>query len=162
MATTAPKSAATQNFVPIEEIRDGIVVLKDGGMRAILLASSINFALKSSDEQMGVVGQFQNMLNSLDFSLQIFIQSRRLDIRPYLALLEDRYKAQTADLMKIQTKEYIDFIGSFTEQVSIMTKRFFLVVPYSPNLMNESGGVVGKFFKPKKGDEKAAEKKQNF
>ncbi len=162
MSTTAPKSAATQAFVPIEEIRDGIVILKDGGMRAILLASSINFALKSADEQMGVVSQFQSMLNSLDFSLQIFIQSRRLDIRPYLSLLEDRYKAQTADLMKIQTREYIGFITSFTEQVSIMTKRFFLVIPYSPTLMNSDQGVMDKFFKSKKKEEKAADKKQNF
>src|ERR1035437_649728 len=99
----------TQNFVPIQEIRDGVVILKTGGMRSIVLASSLNFALKSSDEQQSILLQFQNFLNSLDFSIQIFIQSKKLDIRPYLALLEDRYKEQVTELMKIQVREYIEF-----------------------------------------------------
>jgi type IV secretory pathway VirB4 component len=86
------QASATQEFVPIKEVRDGIVLLKDGGLRAILLTSSINFALKSQDEQNSVIFQFQNFLNSLDFQVQIFIQSRKLDIRPYIALLEDRYR----------------------------------------------------------------------
>jgi hypothetical protein len=86
------KSDATQNFVPIKEVRDGIVILKDGSMRALLMTSSLNFALKSEDEQQSIIFQFQNFLNSLDFSIQIFLQSRRLDIRPYIALLENQSK----------------------------------------------------------------------
>ena len=88
--TLNPRSSnkSTQDFVPISEVRDGVVVLKDGTMRAVLLASSINFALKSEDEQTAFIVQFQNFLNSLDFSCQIFIQSRALDIRPYIATLE--------------------------------------------------------------------------
>jgi len=82
MALFNLKPQPTQEFVPIKEVRDGIVVLKDGSYRAILLVSSINFALKGADEQQAIIGQFQNFLNSLDFSVQIFIQSRRLDIRP--------------------------------------------------------------------------------
>lgn len=128
----APQAKATQDFVPIQEIRDGIAILKDGSMRAILLASSINFALKSEAEQTGVIMQFQNFLNSLDFSVQIFVQSRRLDIRPYIALLEDRYKEQVGELLKIQTREYIGFIKNFVENSNIMSKSFFVVVPYSP------------------------------
>ena len=88
----------------MREVRDGIVILKDGGMRAILLASSINFALKSEDEQTAFIVQFQNFLNSLDFSCQIFVQSRMLDIRPYLATLEAQYKEQLDDLMRIQIR----------------------------------------------------------
>lgn len=126
---SSPKPA--QEFVPVREVRDGIVVLKDNSMRAVLLTSSLNFALKSEDMQQATIFQFQNLLNSLDFSLQIFIQSRRLDIRPYIALLESRYKEQTTDLMKIQTREYIDFIKTFTENTNIMSKSFFTVVPYS-------------------------------
>ncbi|MEK7088189.1 MAG: hypothetical protein AAB952_00395, partial [Patescibacteria group bacterium] len=80
MALFNPKPQPTQNFVPIKEVRDGIVVLKDNSYRAILLVSSVNFALKAEDEQQAIIGQFQNFLNSLDFSVQIFIQSRRLDI----------------------------------------------------------------------------------
>lgn len=126
----------TQNFVPIKEVRDGIVVLKDGSMRAILMTSSVNFSLKSEDEQKSIIFQFQNFLNSINFDIQIAVQSRRLDIRPYVSLLEQREKEQTNDLMKIQTKEYIEFIKNFTENANIMTKRFFIVVPYTPPVLN--------------------------
>lgn len=117
--------------MPVREVRDGIVVLKDGGLRAVLLASSINFALKSDDEQTAFITQFQSFLNSLDFSVQIFIESRMLDIRPYVATLEAAHKEQLDDLMRVQIREYIEFIKSFTETASIMTKNFFVVVPYS-------------------------------
>ena len=122
----------TQNFVPIQEVRDGIVILKDGSLRAVLMTSSVNFALKSEDEQKSIIYQFQNFLNSINFDIQIFVQSRNLDIRPYLGLLDERLKVQTDDLMKIQIREYVQFIRTFTEQASIMTKRFFIVVPYTP------------------------------
>ena len=120
-------SKATQEFVPIEEVRNGIVVLNNGSLRAILMVSSMNFALKSEDEQSAVLLQFQSFLNSLDFSIQIFIQSRDLDIRPYIALLEKRYTEQVIDLMKIQTREYIEFVKTFVEETDIMTKNFFVV-----------------------------------
>src|SRR3989344_806809 len=131
---------STQEFVPIQEVRDGVVLLKGGGMRAILLASSLNFALKSEDEQTAFIVQFQNFLNSLDFSCQIFVQSRMLDIRPYIATLEIAYKNQLDDLMHIQIREYIKFIKSFTEAANIMTKNFFIAVPYSPTLAPLSKG----------------------
>lgn len=156
-----PKSAkATQDFVPIREVRDGIVTLKDGGLRAILMASSLNFALKSNDEQQAIISQFQSFLNSLDFSVQIFIESRRLDIRPYLALLESRYKQQMSDLLKIQTREYIEFIKNFTENSNIMSKSFFVVVPYSPSIINTSKGVSGLI--PNKKAPDAAAKMETF
>lgn len=123
---------STQKFVPLKEVRDGIVVLKDGSMRAVVLASSINFALKSGEEQQAILRQFQSFLNTLDFSLQIYIQSRQLDIQPYLDLLSSREPEQDNELMKIQLREYIDFVKNFTEQVDIMTKSFFVVVPYNP------------------------------
>lgn len=133
---TTKSDKATQEFVPIREVRDGILVLKDGSMRAIIMSSSVNFALKSPDEQQSIIYQFQNFLNSLDFSVQICIQSRRLDIRPYISILEQREKEQTIDLMKIQTKEYIQFIKAFTESTNIMTKTFFIVIPYTPPSIN--------------------------
>jgi type IV secretory pathway VirB4 component len=133
MNTSLSKNAyPSQDFIPIEHIRDGIIVLKDESVRAVLMASSINLILKSEDEQMSILGQFQNFLNSLDFSVQIFIQSRELDIRPYLALLESRYPAQESELMKIQVREYIQFIKGFVEDSSIMTKGFYVIVPYTP------------------------------
>ena len=127
----AIKATPAQQFVPIKEIRDGIIILKDGGLRAVVLASSINLSLKSYDEQRAVIGQFQAFLNSLDFPIEICVQSRRLDIRPYLTLLENRLKEIEEPLLKVQTHEYIEFIRNFTETVNIMTKNFFVVVPYT-------------------------------
>ena len=142
----AKSTKTTQDFIPIREVRDGIAILKDGSMRAIIMTSSVNFALKSEAEQQSIIFQFQNFLNSINFSIQIFIQSRRLDIRPYVALLENREKEQTNDLLKIQTKEYIEFIKSFTENTNIMTKTFFVVIPYSPPKLdvNKKGGLFNK------------------
>lgn len=137
------KAQATQDFVPIKEVRDGIVILKDGSLRALLMASSINLALKSQDEQQAIIGQFQNFLNSLEFPVQFFIESRDLDIRPYIALLEERYAAELDDLMKIQIREYITFIKDFTERANIMTKNFFIIVPYDPALIARGGGITG-------------------
>ena len=136
-------SKATQDFVPIKEIRDGIVTLKDGSIRAILMVSSINFSLKSPDEQEAIIYQFQNFLNSLDFSVQISIQSRELDIRPYISSLEVRYKNELGDLMKIQIREYINFVKNFVEQSSIMTKTFFVVIPFSPAMIDTKSSILG-------------------
>ncbi|MEI6553081.1 MAG: TraC family protein [bacterium] len=140
----------TQDFVPIKEVRDGVVILKDGSMRSVLLASSINFALKSPEEQQSVLYQFQNFLNSVNFSIQIFVQSRRLDISPYINLLEDRIKFQSSELMKVQTKEYIDFIKNLTESVNIMTKSFFVVIPYSSTIITQKSNVFSNVFGGKK------------
>lgn len=142
MATQTQK--ATQEFVPIQEIRDGVIILKNGGMRSVILASSLNFALKSTDEQNSIMFQFQNFLNSLDFSVQIVIQSKKLDIRPYIALLENRYKEQTTELMKVQVREYIEFIKTFVENTNIMTKSFFVVIPYDPPIMTTTNNPVAK------------------
>ena len=143
MADTPKVNAqATQEFVPLKEVRDGVVILKDGSLRSVLMASSINLALKSNDEQQAIIGQFQNFLNSLEFTVQFFIQSRDLDIRPYVALLEERYALELDDLMKIQIREYIAFIKDFTERANIMTKNFFIVVPYDPALLVRGSGVA--------------------
>jgi hypothetical protein len=126
------KSAgATQQFVPVKEIRNGMIILKEGGYRGILICSSVNFGLKSADEQHAIVLGFQNFLNTLDFSIQIVINSRRMDLRPYLSLLEEKVPDQKTELMRIQLHEYVEFVRSFTEHANIMTKSFYIVVPYS-------------------------------
>ena len=153
---------ATQEFVPIKEIRDGVIVLKDGGLRAIVLANSVNLSLKSEDEQKATILQFQNFLNTLDFAIQISVQSRRLDIRPYLLLLENRMKVQSEPLLKLQTKEYMDFIKNFTESVSIMTKTFFVVVPYTHTVLKSDSGVLKRLFSRKNKEEANAAKQEDF
>lgn len=151
------KQNATQSFVPLQDVHDDVVILKDGQMCMVLLASSINFALKSADEQQAILSQFQSFLNSLDFSIQIYVQSRRLDIRPYLEILKEREGAQDNDLMRVQLREYIEFISTFTTQVDIMTKNFFVVIPYTPG--NLEVGGISKFLKPKEGAKERANDK---
>lgn len=138
----AISAKSSQEFVPIKEVRNGVIILKDGGLRAVLVASSLNLSLKSADEQAAILNEFQNFLNGLDFPTQICMQSRRLDIRPYLLMLEERLKQQVEPLLKIQTKEYIDFIRSFTDEVNIMTKTFFIVVPYSPTMIKSGNKMM--------------------
>jgi type IV secretory pathway VirB4 component len=134
-----PKATpASQEFVNIREIRDGVVVLKNGQLCSVLLASSINFALKSQDEQHAILLSFQNFLNTLDFSIQIYIQSRRMNIGPYLEVLHGLEGKQSNDLMRIQLREYIQFIATFTTEVAVMTKSFFVVIPYTPAPLNLS------------------------
>lgn len=140
-----PKNSnTTQDFVPIKEIRNGALILKDNSMRSVLMVSSVNFGLKSDDERQAILFGYQNFLNSLDFQVQIYIQSRHLDIRPYVTVLEKRMTEQTNELLKIQIKEYIEFIRVFTEQNNVMTKNFFVVVPYTPPLIQSQSGLISK------------------
>ena len=126
------KPLPAQQLVEIKEIRDGVLVLKDGSLRVIMIASSLNFALKSQEEQDAIIFQYQNYLNSLDFSVETFVQSRQLNIEPYLETLRDRLRREYNELMKIQTSEYIEFIKSFVESANIMTHSFYVVVPFTP------------------------------
>jgi type IV secretory pathway VirB4 component len=137
------EGASTLQYVNIESIKDGVVVLKNGSLRSVLLVSSINFDLKSSDEQMAVVGAYQNFLNSLDFPLQIVISSKKLNIRPYLENLKAGEKKQRNELLKIQTAEYRAFIKHLTEITNIMSKSFYIVVPFAP-IESETEGVFSK------------------
>lgn len=144
-------AASTQRYVDVEEIREGVIVLKSGALRSVLLVSSINFDLKSSEEQDAIIAQYQNFLNSLDFPVQIVVQSRRFNIDPYLSLLKNREAQQTNELLRFQIGEYRDFIKNLTEVSNIMSKFFYVVVPFSP-VENEQGGFFQKItdiFHPK-------------
>jgi hypothetical protein len=141
----AQAHAPSQKFVPIRDIRNGVVVLKNGQLNMVLLATSINFALKALDEQTAILRQFQNFLNTIDFSIQIYVQSRRLDISPYLNQLAAREGEQYNDLMRIQLREYINFVSTFVSEVDIMTKNFFVVVPYTPVNTNIKSNLSGIF-----------------
>src|SRR3989338_10997652 len=126
------QAQATQQLVDIEAIRESVVILKSGEMRAILMCSSVNLALKSQDEQDALIYQYQNFLNGLDFSVQFVIHSRKLDITDYIGDLKEALKTQDNELLRIQTEEYIDFIQSFVGMQNIMSKTFLVVIPYSP------------------------------
>ncbi|MCK6462730.1 MAG: TraC family protein [Candidatus Pacebacteria bacterium] len=139
----ATPTKSTQEFVPVKEIRDGVVVLKDGSMRMILMASTLNFALKSEEEQNAITLQYQNFLNSLDFTVQFFIQSRKLNIDPYLSMLGEAQKNQDNDLMEIQIREYVEFIKNFVKMSNVVSKNFYIAVPYTTAAMEVQKGVLG-------------------
>lgn len=126
------KAAATTAVLPFSYIRDGLVIMKDGSLRAVLLASSINFYLKSETEQKAVVAGYIGFLNTLNFPLQVVIQSRRLNIDNYLNHLTEIAKQQTNELLRMQTADYRQFVKELLELEDIMTKRFYVVVPYDP------------------------------
>ncbi|MBU0546823.1 MAG: hypothetical protein ABH876_00975 [Patescibacteria group bacterium] len=124
-------NASTQQFLEVQDIKEGVVVLKNNAIRGILMVSSVNFALKSEDEQNATIYQFQSFLNSLDFLIQITIQSRRLNITGYLDKLKDLEEKQENELLKVQTAGYREFIQEIISGGSIMSKNFFVTVPFS-------------------------------
>ncbi len=125
----AAKSA--QDFIPIKQVREGVVILKNKGLRGILMVSSINIALKSKEEQEAILYQFQSFLNSLDFPCQIVIQSRKTNITGYIEKIKKLEEEQENELLKQQTTGYREFLEDFVNKESIYSKSFFVVVPYA-------------------------------
>ncbi len=122
----------TQDFLEIDRIKDGVILLKNKGLRIVLMVSSLNFALKSEDEQNAIIMQYQNFLNSLEFFCQIIIQSRQLNITGYLEKLNGIGQKETNSLLKRQIADYTKFISELTERGTIMQKSFYAVIPFSP------------------------------
>ena len=140
---TSP-SMSTQLFLDIAEIKDNVVVLKNGGLRAILQTTSINFNLKSEEEQNSIIYGYQNFLNSLDFPVQIVIQSRKLDVDKYIESVREIGEQHTNVLLKEQTNEYCDYILKLVEYADIMEKKFYVVVPFDP-YRNRNQSAFSKF-----------------
>lgn len=132
----APKSA--QDFIPIKQVRDGVMILKNKGLRSVLMVSSINIALKSRDEQEAILYQFQSFLNSLDFPCQIIVQSRKTNITGYIEKIKVLEENQKNELLKQQTAGYREFLEEFVNRESIYTKNFFVVIPYSAPVVGGS------------------------
>nr|MDO8600787.1 hypothetical protein [bacterium] len=158
------QAKSAQDFINIDSIRDGVVVMKDGGIRAVLMASSLNFALKSEDEQDAITFQYQNFLNSLDFSVQFVTHSRKLNILPYLDTLKDRVKEEPNELLKVQTEEYVDFVKSFVELSNIVAKTFYVIVPFTSSVITRKGlmGSLTSFLKPPSASQKKINKQDQF
>lgn len=132
MSIFGPKKqvGSTQETLKFAEIHNDTVILKDGNLRQVLLCSSINFALKSEQEQNAIVYAYQNFLNSLNFPIQILMQSKKLDLSNYLKKLTEQAGAQQNELLRSQTLDYIDFIKRLINLANIMDKRFYVVVPF--------------------------------
>ena len=125
-------AASTQLYLNIAEIKDDVVVLKNGGLRAILQTSSVNFNLKSEEEQNAITYSYQNFLNSLDFPIQIVVQSRKLDIDKYIENVRDTAAKHENPLLKEQTLEYAEYVQKLIEYADIMEKNFYVIVPFDP------------------------------
>lgn len=131
---------STTDLLRLRDIQDGIVVLKDGSLRAILEVSAVNFELRSSDEQAAILQQFQAFLNSVDFPVQMVVHSRKFDISAYLALVQEAAGQLTNDLLKLQADEYIRFIGELSELANVMSKKFYIALPFSVVAASSGGG----------------------
>ncbi len=138
------KVASTQRYLQFAGARDNTLILKDGGLRSVLEVSSINFNLKSEEEQNAIIGSYQQFLNALSFPVQLLVRSRKLDIDTYLADLRGRMKKLENQLLKDQMAEYIEYVQKLVEYSDIMEKRFFVVVPVNPPRA-EKKTLMGKF-----------------
>lgn len=125
--------ASTQAYLDIAALKDGVVILKNGGMRAVIQVTSVNFALKSPQEQEDTVLRYQGFLNSLHFPLQIVMQSRKLDLTTYLAKLRERGQGEANGQIRGQIDAYVGFMERLIGVANIMDKRFYVVVPYDPD-----------------------------
>lgn len=141
MTSGGQKFASTQAYLPISEIKEGVVVMKDRSLRAVLIVSSLNFALKSEQEKDAIVSSYQSFLNSLSFPIQIVASSRKLDLSKYIDGIKGLATGQDNPLIKIQTEEYAAFIQKMLEYSNIMEKRFYVVIPYFPAGVEVTGKV---------------------
>ncbi len=123
---------ATQRYLDIAEVRDDMVILKDGTVRAVLLVSSINFSLKSEDEQQAIIQAYMTFLNSLEYPVQVVIQSRKMNIDGYMEALVEQQRKTENELLRAQIADYRQFVGELVELGQIMQKRFYVVLPYDP------------------------------
>jgi len=137
---------SVQEKINIKDIHDDVVILDNGSIRAILLCSSINFFLKSEDEQTALTYGYQDFLNSLDFSIQILMTSRKFDLSDYLATLEEKLKTQENELLKIQISEYLGFIKSLMQTTNIMSEMFFIIIPFAQT-ESKGKGIMDQFTK---------------
>lgn len=129
----------TQKYLDIAEIKEDVVVLKDGTLRAVIMVSSINFALKSSDEQQATIQSYMQFLNGLEYPIQIVVQSRKMNVDKYITSLSEQEAKISNELLKAQIRDYRAFIGDLVELGEIMEKRFYVVVPFDPNSSSKSG-----------------------
>ncbi|MEK7202769.1 MAG: hypothetical protein AAB653_00420 [Patescibacteria group bacterium] len=143
-------ASSTQQYLDIAEIRDDTIIMCDGTLRAVIMVSSINFALKSEEEQNAIVMAYVSFLNNLDFPLQIVIQSRELKIDNYISILKQKEKEQTNELLKMQTAEYIQYINELIFMGKIMNKRFYATIIYNPMSDKQKGFLfkLSELFKP--------------
>lgn len=136
---------STSDLIQIQELRDGVLILKDGSLRAVVSVTAINFELRSSDEQQAILQQFAGFLNSIDFPIQMVVHSRRYDITEYIKTVQVAAEQLTNELLKVQATEYIRFVSELSDLANIMAKNFYVVLPLTVVAPTESKGLLGGF-----------------
>ncbi|MBI3331819.1 TraC family protein [Candidatus Peregrinibacteria bacterium] len=155
--------SSTQRFVPIGEIRNDTVLLKNGGFRAVLSVEALNFNLKSETEQQGIISGYESFVNTLHFPLQVVLRSSKMNIDPYLTQLRAIADKQQNDLLRDQTNAYASFVEKLVDVADIMQKRFFVIVPFDHTIRKKS--LVEKFFgwiSPDDRSAKASQRNRDF
>lgn len=140
MPATAPQGKSTQDTLLISEIKDGIVIMKDGSLRGVIMGSAINFDLMSGSEQEAVENSYQGFLNSLHFPIQIVVKSQKIDVSGYLEKLDTMRAQQANELLANLMDDYIANIRALVDEVNIMDKQFYVVIPYFPMLADATSG----------------------
>jgi type IV secretory pathway VirB4 component len=135
--------ANSQDLIAVKNIRDGTLILQDGTLCQIIMVGGLNLSLRSEMEQNAIIGSYQDFLNSLDFSIQFIVHSRKINIQKYLNLLEKRRSEEGSALLQNQIAEYREFIGGFVKDNAIMRKIFLAVVPYYTSVVSASSGIAG-------------------
>lgn len=145
--TTQKQTPPTQELLEVLNIENDALVLKNGGLRKVLIVSGLNFELKSEEEQNIALAEYQNFLNALDFPLQIFIHSRKINIHEYRDGLRTHRQAERNELLASLLTEYDAFIESLVSQNAIMQKRFFAIVPHDPFVTPLAGKTIAEKIK---------------
>ncbi len=154
-------TSPTQEFLDVAEVKEDVIVLKSGALRAILAVSAINFELKSTEEQEAIINQYQAFLNSIDFPIQILVNSRKLNMKNYLGFLEEKEKGQPNELLRLQISEYKSFIDQLASVSNIMEKKFYIIVPFSP-IENQSKGFFSNLTSLINPQKNILDKRENF
>lgn len=131
MQSKIPVRGSTQEALPIEEIKENLVLLTDGSACMIIQVTALNFGLLSEQEQDATIYSYAALLNSLTFSIQILIRSRRKDVTGYLDLLASAQAQQTNPLLCEQIKKYRRFVEEIVKKNNVLDKKFYLVIPFS-------------------------------
>ena len=159
--TSGSTTAASQAFLDVSEVKENVIVLKNGSFRSVLAVSAINFDLKSTQEQEAIISHYQGFLNSLDFPIQILINSRKLNIENYLEFIASKEKQQPNELLKLQIFEYKNFISELVTVSNIMDKNFYIIVPFAP-IENQEKGFFENLMARVNPQKNILEKRQNF
>lgn len=140
---TSPIKASTQSFIEIEEIKDDVVLMKDFSASCVIEVGAVNFWLLSTEEQTSMIYSYAGLLNSLSFPVQILILSKKMDVSMYLDYLDGKINIQTNNLLKSRVLSYKEFIKNVVKKNTVLEKRFFFVIPFSPLELGVAGANPG-------------------